>query len=282
MLTPMSGPTEDRLPGDEGLFFANRTSTEIRAMVDGPRSVVLLFPVGSTEPHGPHSPLSTDVVISKAMCLRVARSLRDDADIRALILPDVGYGVTRFTQAFAGVIHIEEDTLAALLRDICSSLIGQGLRHIVLVNNHFEPEHVRTLHRAMDEIQQRCGEVVGYLDLTRRRRAERLTAEVREGGSHAGRYETSIVLAEHPELVDTRVLGSLEPTPVNLAEAIAAGCKDFVEMGLPQAYNGTPADATAEEGRETLVVLTEMLTQQVRDLVGGTGGRDGAGLYTRV
>src|SRR4051794_13178800 len=143
--------SEDRLPGDEGLFFANRTFAEIQQMAEDPREVVLLLPCGSTEPHGPHSPLSTDVVISHAMCLRAARRLREDPHLRALILPDVSYGVTRFTKAWAGVIHIEEDTLAALLRDICVSLIGQGLRHIVFVNNHFEPEHVKTLHRAMDD-----------------------------------------------------------------------------------------------------------------------------------
>jgi creatinine amidohydrolase len=274
--------SEDRLPGDEGLFFANRTFAEIQQMVEDPRDVVLLLPVGSTEPHGPHSPLSTDVVISEAMCLRVARRLRDDPQLRALILPDVSYGVTRFTKAWAGVIHIEEDTLAALLRDICVSLIGQRLRHIVFVNNHFEPEHVKTLHRAMDDVQERTGQVVGYLDLTRKRRAERLTAEVREGGSHAGQYETSIVLADRPELIDAAVLPSLAPTPVNLAEAIGEGCKDFVEMGLPQAYNGTPADATAEEGHRSLAVLTEMLEQQARDLVAGTGGRDTPGMYVRV
>jgi creatinine amidohydrolase len=274
--------SEDRLPGDAGLFFANRTFTEVQRMLEEPRELVLLLPVGSTEPHGPHSPLSTDVVISHAMCLRVARDLREDPELRALILPDVSYGVTRFTKAFAGAIHVEEDTLAALLRDICVSLIGQGLRRIVFVNNHFEPEHVKTLHRAMDDVEHRTGQVVGYLDLTRRRRAERLTDEVRDGGSHAGQYETSIVLADRPELIDTETLPSLPPTPVNLAHAIAAGCKEFVEMGLPQAYNGTPAEATAEEGHRSLAVLTEMLTQQIRDLVAGSGGRDAPGLYVRV
>ena len=274
--------TGERLPGDQGLLFANRTFAEIREMIDGPRRIVLLLPVGSTEPHGPHSPLCTDVVISTAMCLGVARLFRDDSGIRVLILPEIGYGVTRFTKAFAGAIHIEEDTLAALLRDICSSLIEQRMRHIVIVNNHFEPQHVKTLHRAMDQVEQRTGQVVGYLDLTRKRRAARLTAEVREGGSHAGQYETSIVMAERPELVDTEVLGALMPNPVNLAESIGAGGKDFVKMGLSQAYNGTPADATSEEGHESLAALTEMLTQQVRDLVAGTGGRDAPGLYARV
>ncbi|UGS33883.1 Putative mycofactocin system creatinine amidohydrolase family protein MftE [Capillimicrobium parvum] len=251
-------------------------------MIEDPRPVVLLLPVGSTEPHGPHSPLATDPIISAEMCLRVARALRDDPDVQVSILPEIGYGVTRFTKAWPGAIHIEEETLLALLVDICVSLARQGLGHVVIVNNHFEPEHIKTLHRAMDEAERRTGNVVGYLDLTRKRRAEQLTDEVREGGSHAGRYETSIVLAARPGLVDEQVMAALEPMPKNLAAEIAHGAKDFVAMGLPKAYNGTPADATVDEGRQSLVTLTDMLTQQVRDLAAGTGGRDTPGLYIRV
>jgi creatinine amidohydrolase len=277
----MSGAA-DRLPGDEGLFFANRTFAEVQRMIDDPRPVVLLLPVGSTEPHGPHSPLATDPIISTAMCLRVARALRDDEEVLVSILPDVSYGVTRFTAAWPGHIHVEEETLLAFLRDICVSLAEQGLPHVVFVNNHFEPAHVKTLHRTMDEVEERTGHVVGYLDLTRKRRAAELTDEVREGGSHAGRYETSIVLAARPVLVDEEVLPTLPPAPKNLAAEIAAGKPDFVEMGLPDAYNGTPADATAAEGEESLAALEAMLTRQVRDLAAGTGGRDKPGLYFRV
>ena len=272
----------ERMPGDEGLYFANRTFAEVRRMIEDPRPVVLLLPVGSTEPHGPHSPLATDPIISAAMCLRVARSLREDPDLQASILPEVGYGVTRFTAAWPGHIHVEEETLLAFLRDICVSLSEQGLPHVVFVNNHFEPAHVRTLHRAMAAAEERTGNVVGYLDLTRKHRAALLTEEVREGGSHAGQYETSIVLAARPGLVDEELMRTLPPAPKNLAAEIAAGRADFVEMGLDDAYNGTPAEATVAEGTRSLAALEEMLTQQVRDLAAGSGGQDGPGLYFRV
>jgi len=272
----------ERLPSDEGLYFANRTYAEVQGMIDDPRPVVLLLPVGSTEPHGPHSPLATDPIISEEMCLRTARELRADPGVIVSILPAVSYGVTRFTKAWPGAIHVEEETLRAFLCDICVSLAGQGLPHVVFVNNHFEPEHVKTLHQAMDAIESQTGNVVGYLDLTRKRRAQRLTDEVRHGGSHAGQYETSIVLAARPGLIDEPVMAGLGPAPKNLAAEIAAGRKDFVEMGLPLAYNGTPGEATVAEGESSLSVLTEMLIQQVRDLAAGTGGRDAPGLYIRV
>lgn len=264
---------------DEQFHFANLSYAGVQRLLDDPRPTALLFPVGSTEPHGPHSPLATDPLISMGMCLRAARRLEHDPEVRALILPTLSYGVTRFTKAWPGAIHVAEDTLHAMIVDVCRSLIDQGLRHVVLVNNHFEPEHVQTLHRAMDTVSAQTAQVVGYLDLTRGRRARELTDEVRQGGSHAGQYETSLILADRPDLVDHDVLTTLEPTPVNLAAAIADGCKDFVDMGLAQAYNGTPAQATADEGRQSFDTLTDMLIAQVRDLVRGTGGRDVSGLY---
>ena len=70
--------------------------------------------------------------------------------------------------------------------------------------------------------------------------------------------------------------------PVSLPKVIAAGMKDFREMGLAQAYCGAPAEATAEEGETTYEVLAEMTIELVRALVAGTGGRDKSGLFGRV
>ncbi|MBD0328811.1 MAG: creatininase family protein [Thermoleophilia bacterium] len=269
-------------PDTTSLYFANLAYPAIAAAAASDPPTVLFFPVGSTEPHGPHSPLCTDPVISLGMCERACLRLRDDPELRGLILPLLPYGVTRYTASFGGAIHVREETLHALVVDVCRSLLDQGFRHVVLVNNHFEPEHVQTLHRAADDVERERGAVVGYLDLTRKERATRLTEEFRRGECHAGRYETSLVLADRPELVDRGTMVSLAYVPVNLAQVIAQGMKEFTEMGLESAYCGSPAEATAEEGEESFAVLTEMLVELARELVRGTGGRDRSGLFGRV
>jgi creatinine amidohydrolase len=169
-----------------------------------------------------------------------------------------------------------------MLTDILVSLVGQGFKHNVLVNNHFEPEHVQTLHLAIDTVERQTGALTGYLDLTRGYRAKELTDEVREGGSHAGQYETSLVLADRPDLVRREIAAELPDVPVNLADVLAAGSKDFTEIGMTEAYNGSPARATPEEGRASFEKLTDMLVEQIRALVAGTGGRDASGLYGRI
>jgi creatinine amidohydrolase len=265
----------------DSLYFADLPYTRVQQLLDDGRTTVLLFPVGSTEPHGPHSPLATDPIISIGICERVARALADDPELRALILPTLSYAVTRYTAGFAGAVHVEEETLERMVVDVCTSLAQQGFPHVVIVNNHFEPEHVQTLHRSLDRLAER-GIRSGYLDLTRKERAQRLTEEFRLGECHAGRYETSLVLAQSPELVDREAMAALEYVPVSLPKVIAAGLKDFRDMGLPQAYCGHPAAASAEEGEEIYATLVEMTIELIRDLVAGTGGRDRSGLFGRV
>lgn len=245
-------------------YFADLNSPQVAALLEGDRRPVLLLPVGSVEPHGPHAPLSTDAIISAGMCARAAERLGDDPDLRVLILPPLPYGVTRYAAAFAGAVSVSEDTLHALVVDVCVSLVDKGFRHVVVVNNHLEPEHVTALRRAVDTVAATRGVTLGYLDLVRRHNAARLTEEFRSSSCHAGRYETSLVLADHPELVDADAMRRLPETKVDMATAIKQGRSDFLAMGMDQAYCGSPAEATPDEGRSTFDTLTEMLIEVIR------------------
>ncbi|HEY0640809.1 MAG TPA: creatininase family protein [Pseudonocardiaceae bacterium] len=246
--------------------FADLTSPAVAALRADPRRVpVPLLPIGAVEPHGPHGPLGTDLTISDGMCRRAAGRLADDPAVRVLVLPPLPYGVTRYAAAFAGAVGISPGTLHALVVDVGTALAGQGLPRLVLVNNHFEPEHVATLRRATATLREN-GVRAGYLDLVRRAAAERLTAEFRSGSCHAGRYETSLVLAETPHLVDGARAATLPPLPVDMPGAMRAGAADFLAMGMTEAYCGAPAEATAEEGAATFDVLTDLLVEVIRDV----------------
>ena len=105
-----------------------------------------------------------------------------------------------------------------------------------------------------------------YLDLVRRRNAQRLTEEFRRGSCHAGRYETSLVLAERPELVNEERMRSLEAKMIDMPAAIRSGQTSFLAMGMEQAYAGEPARATPAEGEETFDVLAEMLCDLIREV----------------
>jgi creatinine amidohydrolase len=221
------------------------------AYPDVPEEAVHLLPLGATEPHGPHAPLSTDTVISVGICERAAERL--EGEIPVLVLPAMPYGVTRYASAFPGAVSISEGTLRSLVTEI-----AEAVGPLVLVNSHFEPEQVETL-RSMG---------LPLLDLTRRRNAERLTDEFRSGSCHAGRYETSLVLADRPGLVQADRMQALEERHVDMPAAIRAGQTDFLAMGMDEAYCGAPAESSAEEGRETFEALADMLVELIREVAG--------------
>jgi creatinine amidohydrolase len=242
--------------------FAELAYPDLAELRADPRPAVLLLPLGATEPHGPHAPLETDTLISLGICRRAAERLADDPEARALVLPPLPYGVTRYGADFPGAVSIGEQTLRALVVDLARSLAGQGFGRIVLVNSHFEPEQVQTLRDAVAGLGPR----VRLLDLTRRRNAERLTEEFRSGSCHAGRYETSLVLADRPGLVRQERMAALESTMIDMPAAIAAGQTDFIAMGMDRAYCGAPAEATADEGEETFETLADLLIELVREV----------------
>ena len=215
----------------------------------GRQGAVHLLPLGATEPHGPHAPLSTDTIISVGICRRAAERLRGEVDV--FVLPALPYGVTRYGAGFPGAISIGVDTLRSLVNEVC-----EGLERVVLVNSHLEPEQVWTLRELP----------LPLLDVTRRANAERLTDEFQAGAGHAGRYETSLVLADRPDLIDQARMSTLEANMVNMPEAIRSGKTSFVAMGMDQAYAGAPADATAEEGERTFETLAEMLVELIREV----------------
>jgi creatinine amidohydrolase len=243
--------------------FADLTSPQVAELLASERVPVLLLPIGAVEPHGPHAPLATDAIISAGMCTRAAAQLEDDHEISVLTLPTLPYGVTRYAAAFPGAISVNEDTLQAIVVDVCASLVQQGFTRIVVVNNHFEPEHVATLRRAVAMVNL---DTVAYLDLVRRHNAERLTDEFRSGACHAGQYETSLVLADAPALVNAEAMSHLPAKQVNMATAMREGKADFMAMGMDRAYCGDPAAATPVEGESTFDTLTTMLVEVIREV----------------
>ena len=101
--------------------------------------------------------------------------------------------------------------------------------------------------------------------------ALRLSDEFKSGACHAGQFETSIVLAERPDLVRESSRAALAPNPTSLSRAIRDGKRTFEEAGGARAYFGYPASASAEEGRATIEVLGAILDEAVQ------AERDGPG-----
>ena len=226
------------------------------------RSVVALLPLGAVEAHGPHLPVGTDGWISEAAARDAARRL-EASGRRALVLPTLAYAPAPFADGFAGTISIRPATLVALVVDLGEALARRGVAVLALVNSHFDPAQVGALREAERTIAGSGRLRVAFPDLTRRELAARLSEEFRSGACHAGRFESSIVLAERPELVDDAARRALPALPVSLSRAIRDGHASFEAAGLGAAYCGDPAAATAEEGHALVATLGEIVAESV-------------------
>lgn len=245
----------------ENFVIPDMTWTEVdEAMKDRP---VALLPVGATEAHGPHLPVSTDTVIAVEMAKRGAAKLKEHG-VAALVLPPVTFTVADYGAGFAGTISIPPDTAAALLRDVCAATVKR-FRAVALVNIHLEPRHVECLKKVVEE-GKKVGVSVCFPDITKKRWAETL-GEAFQEGDHGGAFETSLMMAAAPEMVRERERISLPPIDGLLA-AIKRGAKTFAEAGGEDAYFGDPTAASAEEGENLFEALAEILRLSVMEHLG--------------
>ncbi|MCB1057151.1 MAG: creatininase family protein [Acidobacteria bacterium] len=258
---PLGAPRESAGESEPPLArLADLTWTEVRGI--RPERAVAILPVGAVEAHGPHLPLTTDVIIAEAMAREGASKLRRRG-LEPVLLPALAYTPARFAVGFPGTVSLRPEALVAQIVDIARGLEGWGWRTLVVANAHFDPANLGALYQALDACAEAGLPRPVFPDVTRKPWALRLSDEFKSGACHAGRYEGSVVLAERPDLVHRRTMASLEPNPVSLSNAIRLGQQSFEEAGGPAAYFGYPSDATADEGRRTVMVLGEILDEAV-------------------
>ena len=222
-------------------------------------SAVVLVPVGSVEPHGPHLPLDTDAVISETAAERAAREL-EAKGVPVAVAPTLPYGVTDYAAGFAGAIGVPAAALTALLRGLVEKLLATGFAHVCLVNNHLEPAHDAAVRAAVEGLAKGAASVACPLT---RRWGRTLSDEFKRGDCHAGRYETSLVIAAGRDV--RPVATELATLGISLAEAIRSGKSTFAEIGMARAYTGAPAEATREEGDALYAKLVTMIVTEVEE-----------------
>jgi len=236
---------------------------EVEAL-DHRRSVALL-PIGATEAHGPHLPLSTDVIISEAMVGNAAVRLAAGG-YTPVTLPSLAYTAASFGADFPGTISLGEDTATGLLVDIARAVAKMEIPVLALANSHLDPTHLRSLSRAIAICEENDIIEIAFPDITRKPWALRLTDEFKSGACHAGQFEGSIVMAAQGSLVREQIQAALPDNPASLSEAIRSGKTSFEEAGGSRAYFGYPSRASAEEGESTINTLGQILEQSVREV----------------
>jgi len=255
----MTEPKRSTFPRDLGELSYEEAQTLREA------GAVALLPIGATEAHGPHLPLSTDVIISQAAAKAAVTQLRAEG-VSSAILPPIAYAVTEFAADFAGTISISKETAIALMRDVMLGAKRAGFRAVVACNAHLEPGNLEAIAEAVEQANE-GGMPAAFPNVTRKPHALRLGEEFKSGACHAGSYETSLVMAAKPFLVKRELALGLEPNPSSLSVAIREGKGSFDEAGGPRAYFGYPAEASEAEGHRLNAALADIFASEARALL---------------
>lgn len=226
---------------------------------------VALWPTGSTEAHGPHLPLETDVIIAKESARRAGPLIEAQLGLHTVLLPPLTFTITEYASPFSGTISIPKETTLAYVRDVVLGAARQGFKAVCLVNAHLEPAHRFALRDAVKAAQATSPCPVGLADPCDRRWVGQLTEEFQSGSCHAGQYESSLVMAARPELVKEALRQDLADNSIDLVQKMKAGLKTFDEMGATEAYFGYPAQASRAEGEQTYGILANIVATVLRE-----------------
>src|SRR5205085_4906285 len=181
------------------------TNLQVRAYLERGGRIVIV-PVGSTEDHGDHGPLWTDVYIPTEVAKRAAEELD------ALVAPAIPFGLAADHVGAPGLVYLRLTTFVELLRDVALTLAESGFRRIVFLNGHYvntwAMQYATTqFHHELPD-GARVYPFAYWQGLPPERAAAYLGPEV---GIHANAGETSAVLAIDPTLVDMERARDFEP-----------------------------------------------------------------------
>lgn len=205
------------------------------------RRPLVAVPLGSVEQHGPHLPLDTDTRIAVAVAEGLAGRRSG-----LLVAPALGYGASGEHAGFPGTLSLGvaalETALVELVRSADDTASG-----VVFVCGH--GGNAEPLQRAVDRLIREDRAVLGW------------HTHVPGGDAHAGRTETSLLLALAPHLVDLSRARAGVTTP--LADLVGPLRARGVRALSPTGVLGDPSGASAEEGRALLRGLIDDLEAAV-------------------
>jgi creatinine amidohydrolase len=210
----------------------------------GPRRL-LVVPLGSLEQHGPHLPMDTDTRIA---CTVASLACAGRAGVG--LAPPVAIGASGEHADFPGTLSIGTVALSLVLVELGrhASLHWPAM---LLVNGHGGngPAIADAISRLRDE----------------GRECHVWHAGLPGGDAHAGRTETSLMLALAPSevLLDRAAAGDTRPIGELLPELRAHG----VRKVSPNGVLGDPAGASAAEGTRLLDLLVANLTETLGSLL---------------
>lgn len=225
---------------------------------------IAILPWGATEPHNLHLPYLTDAILSHDIAVDAATLARERHGVMAMVMPPVALGAQNPGQReLPFCVHTRYETQKAILTDIATSLLHQGITRLLILNGHggnsFKPM-IRDLAVDLPDMLIATGEwyralpAKDYFD---------------SPGDHADELETSVMMHYHPELVNLAEAGEGRAggfaSPL-LASGVAWLPRRWDRVSIDTGI-GSPAAATPEKGARFAAAVASRLATLLHHLL---------------
>ena len=218
----------------------NMTRDEVAAAVE--KYPVAILPLGATEQHGNHMPLGVDVYLAEG----ISRKLSERTG--ALLLPSMPFGYSWVWRDIPGTVSLQQHNVENVIKDVAHSVSRYGIELLVLVNGH--DANNASMKYATRELMDELEMPVIYLFYPNFEsiRIQYCDSPTWGGMIHAGEFETSLMLALNPELVNMEKSIREYPERPSLYGKSTISLGNLSESGV----FGDATLATKEKGEQML------------------------------
>lgn len=225
---------------------------------------VVVLPTGSTEQHGRHLPLDTDLFLTESVCLEAGKRAAD----RVLVLPAIPYGLNMHHIDFPGTIHIEPDVFIDYCVNVTKSVAYHGFEKILIVNGHGSNGPMVDLiaRRTVLETNSLAA-ACNYPALCMEEFKKIKETEVM---AHADEFETSLYLHLAPDRVQMDLAGAGDDVMGKYMSSDStspyARLNDFWSRWTDLGVHGDARAATAEKGKVIFETTVTRLIELIDEL----------------
>jgi creatinine amidohydrolase len=247
------------------------TTNDVAALPKDAAAVIVV--VAAIEQHGPHLPIATDLILGESL-LTLALE-RTAPETQLWVLPSLAYGRSNEHTAFAGTMTLSQATLATVIHELAESVARAGFRRLVLFNSH--GGNAPVLDYLARDVRDATGLMVFHLPMFRiGLMYPPIDEQEARWGTHAGEWETSMMLSLTPELVQ---LDRLEGKggharfrePANHEHVRMLGPVMFAwsthDITTTGAI-GDPRPATRERGDDIIALTVERCAEILTEIAG--------------
>jgi creatinine amidohydrolase len=268
----------------------------------------LLLPAGPFEQHGPHLPVTTDIVIARYLAESVCETMKiEKYEHYCVEAPAFTYAPAAISDGIGLTPQLKPESFTAYLSEVLIQYACIGFKKIVVVTHHFELKFVKSVIAAIAACEAKCpgvriveplsayyysGEYNAALEkfIKSKKNSEEKQDEIYKSYSdidfkkeiHADIKETSLMMYLLPRVVKSEILSSLPPFLANPAAEFLKLNFTFKSMGAEAGYIGSPARSSIFLGELIFKQLRTCLLNSSKNLAAGNPQEHVIPLYIKA